>query len=209
MTSEQSGGVSTPLGISSCKFSAILETSETSSTKTHSDFLASPLSLQDVAIVAERNINSTPNRTPGSTPVAKKARLSRETAFSDSDPVKVLSNGSPISKPLFSVSGELDKDSFREDGDKNKGEGPLVNDLDDEEVGVALDENQIQGALTDELQRLQDRNRRLEQELEELERRVVQLSHAKGALEAQLAEITQVCSVSMYVCLCDHVGMCV
>ena len=181
-------GVSSPPGISSCKFPAILETSDTSLTKIHSD-LASPLSLQDVSIGTGRN--STPNHIPSSTPLAKKARLSRETALSDSNPEKVIPNGSPVSKQLFSISRELDKDGLRKD-DENKGAGSSVGDLDDEEMEVALDESRIQGALTEELQRLQDRNRRLEQELEELERRVVQLSHAKGALEAQLEEITQV-----------------
>ena len=61
-----------------------------------------------------------------------------------------------------------------------------------EEPEAELDELNIQGALTDELKILQDRNRSLQQQLEDMERRVVHLTQAKGTLEAQLRELTQV-----------------
>lgn len=64
--------------------------------------------------------------------------------------------------------------------------------LDDSINEGELDELKIQGALTDELKILQDRNRVLQQQLEDMERRVVHLTQAKGTLEAQVEEITQV-----------------
>ena len=79
---------------------------------------------------------------------------------------------------------------------KGEMEGIHASDDDDDSNKVdgegGFDELNIQGALTDELKVLQDRNRVLQQQLEEMERRVVHLMHAKGILEAQVAEITQV-----------------
>ena len=86
--------------------------------------------------------------------------------------------------PLFSLNDDVNEDE--------KGLGMVADVASEEGEAEELDEVQIQGALTEELKRLQDRNRSLQQELEELEASVVHLSHGKSALEAQLEEVTQV-----------------
>ena len=105
------------------------------------------------------------------TPYAKKPRLSKSPAVftlgSDDEKIESIAlNGEP----------QVLDDSL------NEGEEPEAE----------LDELNIQGALTEELKILQDRNRSLQQQLEDMERRVVHLTQAKGTLEAQLRELTQV-----------------
>ncbi len=187
-----------PTGQSATKFPAILENS---SFMKDSLSLVSPMSMPEESVAKGHNLISTPNRTPGSTPQAKKARLSRDVAFSDSEqePLSCPHNG-VISKSLFSVSSEDLEECLEEGGNSAELGKPVEHSAEEAEEALELDECHIHGALTEELKKLQDRNRRMEQELEELERRVVHLSQAKGALEAQLEEVTQVSHVYLELC---------
>lgn len=77
--------------------------------------------------------------------------------------------------------------------DPNSNDDEKANSLAELEEGVEdLDELNIQGALTDELKILQDRNRNLQQQLEGAERRAGHLARSKGELEAQVQEMSQV-----------------
>lgn len=172
------------------KFPVILESSEKHHAKIDFEIGDSTTSAspQSDSHTISYSLSFTPSLTHESTPQAKKARLSREHALSASSDDNVEPGTSKkfnsTTKPLYSL-----------DDDLNEGTGDEeVVGVVSEEGGTELDETTIQVALTDELKRLQDRNRSLQQELEELERRVVHLTHAKGTLEAQLEEVTQVCA---------------
>ncbi len=121
-------------------------------------------------------ILESPYSTP--TPHPKKPRLSRSPAISSSE-----SNG--IKEEGFAENDDSDRSILEDSLDEG---GARVT-----EEGEELDDSNIQDALTDELKILQDKNQDLQHQLEELERRVVHLTHAKKALEAQVEEITQVC----------------
>ena len=125
------------------------------------------------------------NGNGNSTPHAKKPRLSQIQTLCESEA------GNDVSEKIDRVPkvngiAEILEDSLNEEG-IGRGE-------EEEEEEEELDELNVRGALTDELKILQDRNRSLQQQLEDLERRVVHLTQVKGALEAQVEELTQVCT---------------
>ena len=140
------------------------------------------------------SVEHTPNHAPSSSPRAKKARLSKAAALSGSTDEGVGNNryegALMTAAPLFSLDADI-KEGEEEEGEDEEA-GVFSEVILEEEEEVEFDETQIQGALTEELRRLQDQNRSLQQELEELERSVVHLSHAKVSLEAQLEEVMQV-----------------
>ena len=76
--------------------------------------------------------------------------------------------------------------------DDDKANISLVELEEEGEGEEELDDLNIQGALTDELKILQDRNRNLQQQLEGAERRAGHLARSKAELEAQVQEISQV-----------------
>jgi hypothetical protein len=78
------------------------------------------------------------------------------------------------------------------DVNSNDDEKANISLIEEEEEEEELDEFNIQGALTDELKILQDRNRNLQQQLEGVEKRAGHLTRSKGELEAQVQEISQV-----------------
>ena len=140
--------LSSPPAMSTSKFHAILENSEGSFLK-HENVPSSPLSpLAGNSIVTSLKFNSTPSRTPGSTPQAKKARLSRSPALSESDAEEPNANGMPLSKSSFSLSVDLDEDEIK---DCEKEPVKSVEDLMEDGEETEVDESRIQGALTEEL----------------------------------------------------------
>lgn len=135
-----------------------------------------PRELSQDPLPQENGISPTTSSTSVSTPHAKKPRLSKTPALNINDDDKANGENGPMSQLYDSLSALEAEGEGEEEGGEEGG----------------LDSYNIQGALTDELKILQDKNRSLQQQLEGAEKRVGHLMRSRGELEAQVQEITQV-----------------